>query len=164
MGWKLKRASQGYDPHPQIRYGARPTAEDGQITSLRLPMSILVLDIPDPKSGMPAFVTVSFSEKAGYGFVLARPDQEDEAVYVVRSCVDFPPETPYAWLPLQDFADLLRWRDQFKAGVGLDPMPRTLPPILRFYHDLHLPGPRWCFAAFKQWMLGRSGEDPNAAV
>jgi hypothetical protein len=129
VNWKLKRASKGYDPHPHIRYGARPTEQDGQISALSLPMSVLVFD--------------------------ARPDQEDETVYVVRSCAWFPPEMPYAWLPLQDFTDLLRWRDQLKAGVGReDDMPtKKLPPIQGFYHDLHLPGPKWRFSAFEQWML-----------
>jgi hypothetical protein len=151
MSWKLKRASKWYDPQPQIRYGARPTAEDGQISALKLPMSALVLDIPEQKTGMPAFVTVHFSAEAGYGFMLARPDQEDETVYVVRSVLDFPRETPYAWLPLQDFSDLLRWRNQFKAGVGLAPIPQTLPPLQGLYHNLHLPGPRWRFSAVEQW-------------
>jgi hypothetical protein len=154
MSWKLKRASKGSDPHPQIRYGARPTAEDGQISALKLPMSALVLDIPEQQTGMPAFVTVHFSVEAGYGFVLARPDQEDETVSVVRSVVtEIPREMPYAWLALQDFRDLLRWREQFKAGVGVAPMPQKLPPIQGFYHDLHLPGPRWRFSAFDQWMM-----------
>ena len=103
MSWKVKRASKGYDPHPQIRYGARPTEQDGQITALKLPMSTLVFDIREEASGMPAFVTLELTEDAGYGFILARPDQEDETVYVVRSCAWFPPEMPYAWLPLEDF-------------------------------------------------------------
>jgi hypothetical protein len=154
MSWKLKRAAKGYDPRPQIRYGARPTEGDGAITSLALPMSALVFDLKDEHSGMPGFVTLNFTDEAGYGFVLARPDQEDETVYVVRSVVGFPPETPYAWLPVQDFKDLLRWRDQFKAGVGLKGyMPNTLPPLQGFYHDLHLPGPKWRFAAFEQWWM-----------
>jgi hypothetical protein len=153
MGWKVKRASKGYDPHPQIRYGARPTADDGQITSLALPMSALVLDIPDQHTEMPAFVTLQFAATAGYGFILARLEQEDEMVYVVRSVMDFPKETPYAWLPLQDFRDLLRWRDQLKAVVGRAPMPKNAPPIQGLYHDLHLPGPRWRFSAFDQTMM-----------
>jgi len=153
MSWKVKRASKGYDPHPTIRYGTRPTEQDGQITALSLPMSALVFDIPDRSSGLPAFITMHFGREAGYGFVLARPEQEDETVYVVRSCVPYPQEMPYAWLPLQDFMDLLRWRAQFKAGVGMAPMPQQLPPIQGFYHDLHLPGPRWRFAAFEQWMI-----------
>jgi hypothetical protein len=154
MSWKVKRASKGYDPHPQIRYGARPTEQDGQITALKLPMSVLVFDIKEASSGMPAFVTLNFTEDAGYGYILARPDQEDETVYVVRSCAWFPPQMPYAWLPLQDFADLLRWREQFKAGVGRkEDIPEKLPPIQGFYHDLHLPGPKWRFSAFEQWML-----------
>jgi hypothetical protein len=89
-----------------------------------------------------------------YGYILARPDQEDETVCVVRSCAWFPPEMPYAWLPLQDFGDLLRWKASFKAGVGrAEDIPQKLPPIQGFYHDLHLPGPKWRFSAFEQWML-----------
>jgi hypothetical protein len=153
MAWKVKRAAKGYDPHPKIRYGAIPTEQDGEITALKLPMSVLVFDIPDQASGMPACITLNIGREAGYGYVLARPDQEDETVYVVRSIIDFPPEMPYAWLPLQDFTDLLRWRTQFGAAVGRAPMPKVAPPIQGFYWDLHLPGPRWRFSSFQDWML-----------
>jgi hypothetical protein len=153
VGWKVKRASKGYDPHPHVRIGARPTEQDGQITALALPMSVLVFDIR-ADNGMPAFVTLELTSDAGYGFILARPDQEDETAYVVRSIAPFPPQMPYAWLPLEDFGDLLRWKAKLKAGVGIEAMmPRKLPPIKGFYHDMHLPGPRWRFSAFEQWML-----------
>jgi hypothetical protein len=71
MGWKVKRASKGYDLHPQIRYGARPTEQDGQISALILPMSVLVFDVREPQTRMPAFVGIQLSEAAGFGFVLA---------------------------------------------------------------------------------------------
>jgi hypothetical protein len=152
MGWKVRRAAPGYDPHPRIRYGTRPTEQDGQITALKLPMSVLVFDLGGEQK-RPALVALEFSQEAGYGFILARPDQEDETGYVVRSLAPFPPETPYAWWALEDFKDLQRWEAEYTTGVGIEgEMPERLPPVKGFYHDLHLPGPRWRFAAFEQWL------------
>jgi hypothetical protein len=126
---------------------------------LALPMSVLVIDVPEIISGMPGCVALTFSEEAGYGFVLSTPEREHETVYVVRSVNDIPPNMPYGWLALTDFRDLLRWSARFGAAVGRAPMPKTAPPIKGFYWDLSLPGPRWHFSAFATWRIGHHETD-----
>jgi hypothetical protein len=157
MGWKVRRAATGYDPRPQIRYGVRPTADDGQIDTLRLPMSILVVDLPDrAPHETPSFITLNLSQEAGFGFIVARPDQEDTTVYVVRSIDPVARGLPLAWLPLEDFRDLWRWAREMKVGVGVEPLPQWLPPIRGFYRNLSLPGPRWVFGSWENTMVGSS--------
>jgi hypothetical protein len=160
MGWKVRRASKAYDSHPKIRYGTRATEDDRQITTLTLPMSVLVVDIQDPDSGLPAFMTLNLSQEAGYGFILARPDQEEQTAYVVRSIEPLAQKLPLAWLPLEDFGDLWRWKERLKTGVGVAPMPKTLPPISGFYRNLRLPGPRWVFGSWEDTIVGSSKESP----